>query len=42
MRPVDAACTGVEQGSKVVGLGFLDVEELGERLVETYRRVHGE
>ena len=34
MRSVDAACTAVEEGCKVVGLGFLDVEELGERLVE--------
>ncbi len=42
LRSVDAACTAVEEGCRVVGLGFLDVEELGERLVETYRRVHGE
>ena len=26
----------------VVGLGFLDVEELGERLVQSFRKVHGE
>ena len=35
-------CTAVEEGCKVVGLGFMDVEELGERLVETYRKVYGE
>lgn len=42
LRSVEAACRAVEEGIKVVGLGFLDVEELGEKLVETYRKVHGE
>ncbi|MBW7571964.1 glycine-rich SFCGS family protein [Caproiciproducens faecalis] len=42
LRTVEGACTAVEEGCKVVGLGFLDVEELGQRLVETYRKVHGE
>ena len=42
IRSIEAACTAVEQGCKVVGLGFMDVEELGERLVNTYRKVIGE
>ena len=42
LRSVDAACTAIEEGCKVVGLGFHDTEELGRRVVETYLRVHGE
>ena len=42
LRSVDAACTAVEEGCQVIGPGFLDVEELGERLVETWRKVHGD
>ena len=42
IRSVDAACRAIEEGCRVVGLGFLDVEELGERIVETYKRVHEE
>lgn len=42
LRSVDAACTAVEEGCKVVGLGFLDTEELGRRLVETYRKTYGD
>ena len=42
MRTVDAACTAIQEGCKVIGLGFLDTEELGERVVETYRSVYGE
>ena len=42
LRSIEAACTAVEDGCKVVGLGFMDVEDLGQRLVETYRKVHGE
>lgn len=39
MRSVEAACTAVEEGCRALGLGFLDTEELGERVVETYRKV---
>ena len=42
LRSVDAACQAVKDGCKVVGLGFLDTEELGQRLVETYREVNGD
>lgn len=40
LRSVDAACTAVEKGFQVIGLGFMDVEELGERIVNTWRKVH--
>lgn len=40
LRSVDAACTAVEEGCKVVGLGFLDTEELGERLVEAWEKAN--
>lgn len=41
LRSVDAAYTAVKEGCKVAGLGFLDTEELGERLVQAYREAHG-
>jgi conserved hypothetical protein EF_0830/AHA_3911 len=40
LRSVDAACTAIEQGKQAIGLGFLDVEELGERMVNTYKKVN--
>lgn len=40
MRSVDAACTAVKDGCKVVGTGFLDTEELGEKLVEAWREAN--
>lgn len=36
IRSVQGAVTAVEQGFDVVGLGFLDTEELGEKVVEAY------
>lgn len=42
LRSIDAAVTAVENGYQVVGMGFTDVEELGKRLVEAYRKTHGE
>ncbi|MFV0255599.1 MAG: SFCGS family glycine-rich protein [Erysipelotrichaceae bacterium] len=40
LRSVQAAITAIEQGNKVIGLGFLDVEELGEKVVEAYRKIN--
>lgn len=40
LRSVQAAVTAIENGFQVIGLGFLDVEELGEKVVEAYKRVH--
>ena len=42
LRSVDAAVTAIEQGNQVIGLGFLDTEELGRRVVEAYKKTHGE
>lgn len=40
LRSVQAAVTAIEQGHKVIGLGFMDVEELGEKVVLAYRKLH--
>ena len=42
LRSVEAACTAVKEGCQAVGLGFMDTEELGERVVQAWREVHGE
>ena len=42
LRSINAGVTAVEEGNQVVGFGFLDVEELGQQLVEAYQRTHGE
>ena len=42
LRSIDAACTAVKEGYKAIGLGFMDVEELGERMVDTYREAYGD
>lgn len=36
LRSVDGAVGAIHKGAKVLGLGFLDVEELGRRVVEEY------
>ena len=41
LRSVDAAYTAIaDEGIQVVGLGFLDTEELGEKVVEAWRKAH--
>ena len=42
LRSTQAACTALRDGCKVVGLGFMDVEELGYELTKTWMEVHGE
>lgn len=42
MRSVDEGVTAVRDGIKVLGFGFMDIEELGKRIVETYYEVHGQ
>ena len=42
MRSVDEGVTAVRDGIKVLGFGFLDIEELGKRIVETYYEIHGQ
>lgn len=42
LRSIDEGVTAIKEGYEVLGFGFMDVEELGRRLVETYYKVHGE
>ena len=41
LRSIDAAVTAVSNGINVIGLGFLDVEEFGERVVKAYIERNG-
>ena len=41
MRSVDEGVTAVKDGIQVLGFGFMDIEELGKRIVETYYEIHG-
>jgi len=41
LRSIDEGVTAIKEGYEVLGFGFMDVEELGRRLVETYYKVHG-
>ncbi|MFS0780407.1 SFCGS family glycine-rich protein [Bacillus sp. 1P06AnD] len=38
MRSVDEGVTAIRNGKKVLGFGFMDVEELGKRLTEEYKK----
>mgnify|MGYP001204869311 CR=1 FL=1 len=42
LRSVDAGVTALRNGARVLGFGFMDVEELGRRLVEEYRKLLAE
>ncbi len=42
MRSVDEGVAAVRDGIKVLGFGFMDIEELGKRIVETYYEIHGQ
>jgi len=41
MRSVQEGITAIREGYEVLGFGFMDIEELGTKLVETYYEVHG-
>jgi len=41
LRSIDEGVTAIKEGYEVLGFGFMDVEELGRRLVETYYQVYG-
>ena len=41
LRSVDAGVTAIKEGNKVLGFGFLDIEELGERIVNEYKKLNG-
>ncbi|MCR8644846.1 glycine-rich SFCGS family protein [Paenibacillus sp. N1-5-1-14] len=36
LRSIDAGVTAIRAGKKVIGFGFMDVEELGKRLTEEF------
>lgn len=41
MRSVQEGVTAIEDGIQALGFGFMDTEELGQKLVEAYNRVNG-
>lgn len=42
LRSIEAGVTAMRHGARVLGFGFMDVEELGRRLVEEYRKLQAE
>lgn len=42
MRSIEEGVTAIREGYKVLGFGFMDVEELGKRIVEEYNKTQGE
>ncbi|MFC0142435.1 SFCGS family glycine-rich protein [Erwinia mallotivora] len=41
MRAIEEGVTAINEGATVLGFGFMDKEELGERLVEAWHKKHG-
>lgn len=41
LMSADAGVTALKEGNKVLGFAFLDIEELGERLVKEYKKLNG-
>lgn len=42
MRSIEEGETAVCEGYEVLGFGFMDIEDLGKRLVEKYNKTQGE
>lgn len=40
LRSVEAGIQALKEGNDVLGFGFMDTEELGERLVKAYMDLH--
>ena len=40
LRTVEAGLGALREGNEVLGFGFMDTEELGERLVKEWKRIH--
>jgi len=38
MRSIDEGITAINEGKKVLGFGFMDLEELGKRITEAYQK----
>ena len=41
MRSVEEGVTAINEGCNVLGFGFMDKEELGERLVQAWQKKYG-
>ncbi|WP_088066768.1 SFCGS family glycine-rich protein [Gottfriedia luciferensis] len=41
MRSIEEGITAIQEGKKVLGFGFMDVEELGKRITEAFLKVRG-
>ena len=41
LRSVDSGVSAIKKGYKVLGFSFLDIEDLGYRIVEAYRKNEG-
>lgn len=41
LRSVGEGVTAVKEGIQVLGFGFMDIEELGREITETYYAIHG-
>ncbi|MEJ5174112.1 SFCGS family glycine-rich protein, partial [Erwinia sp. MYb416] len=41
MRSIDEGVTAINEGATVLGFGFMDKEELGERLVLAWQKKYG-
>ncbi|TKI06890.1 glycine-rich SFCGS family protein [Martelella alba] len=42
MRSIEEGVTAIQEGCKVLGFGFMDKEELGQKLIETWRKKYGD
>lgn len=41
MRSVEEGVTAINEGCNVLGFGFMDKEELGERLLQAWQKKYG-
>lgn len=41
LRSIEAGITALKNGAEVLGFGFLNKEELGKKIVEEYKKLHG-
>lgn len=41
MRSIEEGVTAIREGKRVLGFGFMDVEELGKRITEEYGKMKG-
>ncbi|CEE02974.1 hypothetical protein BT1A1_3191 [Caldibacillus thermoamylovorans] len=41
MRSIDEGITAIRQGKRVLGFGFMDIEDLGRKITEEYIKIKG-